>query len=82
MLLHSLSQNDQAIERDKGQDLSFRKAVISLAVMEEKEPDKEEVDIVDEEVAEKKEGEGRAEGGKEEEDDIGSPFQWMDTVYV
>ena len=50
--------------------------------MEEKEPDKEEVDIVDEEVAEKKEGEGRAEGGKEEEDDIGSPFQWMDTVYV
>lgn len=82
MLLHSLSQNDQAIERDKGQDLSFRKAVISLAVMEEKEPDKEEVDIVDEEVGEKKEGEGRAEGGKEEEDDIGSPFQWMDTVYV
>ena len=63
-------------------DLLFRKAVISLAVMEEKEPDKEAIDIVDEKAAEKKEGEGRAEGGKCEEDDIGSPFQWMDTVYV
>ena len=50
--------------------------------MEEKEPDKEAIDIVDEKAAEKKEGEGRAEGGKGEEDDIGSPFQWMDTVYV
>ena len=52
--------------------------------MEETEPDKEAVEAVDEEVAEreKKESEGRAEGGNEEEDDIGSPFQWMDTVYV
>jgi len=64
--------------------LPKRKAVISLAVMEETEPDKEAVEAVDEEVAEreKKESEGRAEGGNEEEDDIGSPFQWMDTVYV
>ena len=53
-----------------------------MAVMEEKEPDKEDMDVVDEAMGEKKEGDGRAEGGKGEEDDIGSPFQWMDTVYV
>ena len=53
-----------------------------MAVMDETEPEKE---AMDEEMAEreKKDEEGRAtEGGNEEEDDIGSPFQWMDTVYV
>ena len=56
--------------------------------MEEKKVDPEE--IVDEDVVDV-DLEGReqnnsdvvAEGGKEEEEeDIGSPFQWMDTVYV
>ena len=44
-----------------------RKAVISLAVMEE---------IVVEEREEQEVGRGK------EEEDIGSPFEWMDTVYV
>ena len=44
-----------------------RKAVISLAVMEETVvEEREEVEV---------------ERGREEED-IGSPFEWMDTVYV
>ena len=44
-----------------------RKAVISLAVMEEAVvEEREELEVV---------------RGKEEED-IGSPFEWMDTVYV
>ena len=45
----------------------FRKAVISLAVMEEAGVEERE----EQEVAR----------GREEED-IGSPFEWMDTVYV
>ena len=63
--------------------LTFRRAVISLAVMDDKEADKEAKD--DREVAETEmeEDKGSAvDGGKEKEDDIGSPFQWMDTVYV
>ena len=60
------------------QGLTFRRAVISLAVMDDKEADKEAKDET-----EKEEDKGSAaDGGKEEEDDIGSPFQWMDTVYV
>ena len=65
-----------------------RKAVISLAVMEEKKVDPEEIvgeDVVDEYLEEKEQNNSDvvAEGGKEEEEeDIGSPFQWMDTVYV
>ena len=65
-----------------------RKAVISLAVMEEKKVDPEEIvdaDAVDEDLEEREQNDsdGLAEGGKEEEEeDIGSPFQWMDTVYV
>ena len=65
-----------------------RKAVISLAVMEEKKVDPEEIvgeDVVDEYLEEREQNESDvvAEGGKEEEEeDIGSPFQWMDTVYV
>ena len=43
-----------------------RKALISLAVMEE---------IVVEEREEQEVGRGK-------EEDIGSPFEWMDTVYV
>ena len=61
------------------QGLTFRRAVISLAVMDDKEAKD------DREMAEtEKEGDkgSAADGGKEEEDDIGSPFQWMDTVYV
>merc|ERR1712083_1198278 len=58
--------------------LPKRRAVISLAVMDDKEADKEA-----KEETEKEEDKGSAaDGGKEEEDDIGSPFQWMDTVYV
>ena len=65
-----------------------RKAVISLAVMEEKKVDPEEIvaeDMVDEHLEEREQNDSDvvAEGGKEEEEeDIGSPFQWMDTVYV
>ena len=65
-----------------------RKAVISLAVMEEKKVDPEEIvgeDVVDEYLEEREQNDSDvvAEGGKEEEEeDIGSPFQWMDTVYV
>ena len=65
-----------------------RKAVISLAVMEEKKVDPEEIvgeDVVDEDLEEREQHDSDevAEGGKEEEEeDIGSPFQWMDTVYV
>ena len=65
-----------------------RKAVISLAVMEEKKVDPEEIvgeDVVDEYLEEREQNYSDvvAEGGKEEEEeDIGSPFQWMDTVYV
>ena len=49
--------------------------------MDETEPDKEGMDEEMEE-KEKDDEEGAVEGGNEEEDDIGSPFQWMDTVYV
>ena len=65
-----------------------RKAVISLAVMEEKKVDPEEIvgdDVVDEYLEEREQtnSDEVAEGSKEEEEeDIGSPFQWMDTVYV
>ena len=65
-----------------------RKAVISLAVMEEKKVDPEEIvdeDVVGEDLEEREQNDSDvvAEGGKEEEEeDIGSPFQWMDTVYV
>ena len=65
-----------------------RKAVISLAVMEEKKVDPEEIvdeDLVNEDLEEREQTNSDvvAEGGKEEEEeDIGSPFQWMDTVYV
>jgi len=68
--------------------LPKRKAVISLAVMEEKKVDPEEIvgeDVVDEDLEgrEQHDSDEVAEGGKEEEEeDIGSPFQWMDTVYV
>ena len=65
------------------QGLTFRRAVISLAVMDDKEADKEAKDDREMAETEKEEDKGSAvDGGKEEEDDIGSPFQWMDTVYV
>ena len=65
------------------QGLTFRRAVISLAVMDDKEPGKEAKDDRETAETEKEEDKGSAvDGGKEEEDDIGSPFQWMDTVYV
>ena len=56
--------------------------------MEEKKVDPEEIvaeDMVDEHLEEREQNDSDvvAEGGKEEEEeDIGSPFQWMDTVYV
>ena len=63
------------------QGLTFRRAVISLAVMDDKEADKEAKDDREMAETEKEEDKGSAaDGGKE--DDIGSPFQWMDTVYV
>ena len=51
----------------------FRKAVISLAVMDEAEVEKE--------VEEVQENMKETERTKEEED-VGSPFELMDTVYV
>jgi len=62
--------------------LPKRKAVISLAVMDETEPDKEGMDDEMAEKEKKDEEGGAVEEVNEEEDDIGSPFQWMDTVYV
>ena len=59
-----------------------------MAVMEEKKVDPEEIvgdDVVDEYLEEREQNDSDvvAEVGKEEEEeDIGSPFQWMDTVYV
>ena len=55
-----------------------------MAVMDDKEADKEAKDDREMAETEKEEDKGSAaaDGGKEEEDDIGSPFQWMDTVYV
>ena len=55
--------------------------------MEEKKVDPEEIvdeDMVDEDLEEREQNDSDvAEGSKEEEEeDIGSPFQWMDTVYV
>ena len=56
--------------------------------MEEKKVDPEEIvdeDVVDGHLEEREQNDSDvvAEGGKEEEEeDIGSPFQWMDTVYV
>ena len=63
------------------QGLTFRRAVISLAVMDDKEADKEAKDDREMAETEKEEDKGSAADGGEE-DDIGSPFQWMDTVYV
>ena len=59
-----------------------------MAVMEEKKVDPEEIvdeDVVDGHLEEREQNDSDvvADGGKEEEEeDIGSPFQWMDTVYV
>ena len=50
--------------------------------MDETEPDKEGMDDEMAEKEKKDEEGGAVEEVNEEEDDIGSPFQWMDTVYV
>ena len=56
--------------------------------MEERKVDPEEIvdeNVADEHLEEREQNDSDvvAEGSKEqEEEDIGSPFQWMDTVYV
>ena len=53
-----------------------------MAVMDDKEADKEAKDDREMAETEKEEDKGSAAADGGEEDDIGSPFQWMDTVYV